>query len=269
MIIVVIIIIIILILICVVYNNNSEHLTPTEAVTNIASLYNNSTLTSTNMNVTDKLTVSGNTSMNGGASINGNTSIAGALDITGNVTLSEAKIGGNTIVTSEGLKANGVMTSTIVPNSNNELIIGSEETDLIIRRKIYKLDGNSSGGDLSGMMSGGNISLQDAIKRCEKSTICDRVTTDNNGNYWLKNTNDWRYLVGSFNWPEDAVFTGSIYYLPNCPTGITSQEECMQKAKNNNSSNWMYAPTLQQCCMWNDGDNYNESNMTTYYLKKF
>jgi len=255
----------------VLYNNNvdSEHLTPTEAVANIASLYNNGTLTSTNMNVTDTLTVSGNTSISGTTSVGGNTSVTGTLNVTGNTTLSEAKIGGNTIVTSEGIKANGVMTSKIVPNANNSLVIGSEETDLIIKRKIYKLSGNSRYGDLSGQMSGGSITLNDALKRCEKSSACDRVTTDNSGNYWLKNTNDWRYLIGSFNWPDDVTFSGSIYNLPNCPTGITSQEECMQKAKNNSSSNWMYAPTLQQCCMWSDTDNFSGSNMTTYYMSRY
>ncbi len=249
-----IIVIIIIIIFLAIYNHNIEHLTPNEAIANISSVYNNGMLTATNITVTDALTVNSNATISGAALIGGNATV------TGNTTLA-----GNTFVAQEGVTTKGIMTSTIVPHLDNNLIIGSEEANVNFKEKIYKLNGNSGYGDLSGALTG--PTLQQALQMCKHSAVCDRVTTDGTS-YWLKNTNDWTYMTGSLDWPSNIIFTGSIYNLPNCPTGITSQEECINIATNGGKRNWIWSPSRKQCCTWSNTDNFNGSNMTTYYIKR-
>lgn len=78
----------------------------TEAIQNLASMYNSGTITASNLNITGNLTVGGTSNMNGATNMSGSTNIsnltAGTASITGNATI------GGTTTMNDDLTLNAV-----------------------------------------------------------------------------------------------------------------------------------------------------------------
>ena len=258
-----ILICLIFVLLWIIYCHNIEHLTPIEAVSNIASLYNNELLTTSNINVTNKLTAQ---------TISGGTITANQLSINDVATANQLVINGLTTtnqltVNNQSSLNGGINTNTIATNKitgHGSLTIGDGGTDLITQKKVYQMNGNPTGGDIA-HFSG--ITQNQALTLCKNSAICDRVAFDGT-TYWLKNTNDYSCLLGSLDWTDDVIFTGTIANLPSCINGYTSQEQCMQLANNNGKRNWLWSPVSTGCCTWNNNDNFYGSNVVTYHIPK-
>jgi len=223
------ILVLIFVLFCVIDKNTNslkEHLEisqiSTEAIQNLASMYNNEKIVTNNLDVTKDAKITGNvkitgeTSVNNDANVSGNVRVGGNLAVVGNVT------------------ANNLKTDAMVP-SGDKLIIGSSDKPLILNQKYYVGRGlHTSGGDIK---NESYREINDVIKACRSDPRCDRIRKGTAGTgYWLKFSNDPNWLIGSTEWGPDIYFSGNYSDYDNSGgdnlgTGpATSFDDCYQRA---------------------------------------
>jgi hypothetical protein len=190
-----VLLVLIFIYICFINVHNNEHLTSLEAVTNIASLYNSNTLTAGTITSTGPMTSNNNLSIAGTAVINGETTV-GSLKSQGNIIANNINV------------SNTVKTNNIVPLTEETLSIGGPKNNVDIVQKYYTLNGsNVNGGDLSNAYS--YQDLDHAIMMCKGSPRCSTIWT-NGSQFWLKEPNNWDWIVGSPKWSNNTYFTQDI-----------------------------------------------------------
>lgn len=247
-----ILIIIFIILILYLTCSKNEHLTTTdETVQNIASMYNNGNVITTNLTSTGDTTVGGNltTSKNltvdGSATVNGNATIDGSTNINGPATIT-----------------GGITTNSITPTGT--LALGSTSQHLLLLQKIYTVDGYApQGGDL---YSGSYQDLEHATMICKGDPRCSSVFS-NGGNYWMKYANNSDWLIGSPEWTEHVYFTMYLNGTPASQTSATSFSDCYNKATTGKYDyfNFLTNNSGTNCNFFNKTDNGN----TTIFVKKY
>lgn len=290
-----IIILLIGIIIIVVLNNQYyETFDNNEAIQTLSSMYNNGALTATSINTTgasiiNDLTINGTLkSKSGGFSMDSNgavgaksLNIAGDINIAGNSSVSSNSNVAGTLttnaLTARIIQPNLGMTPTLtvgdgvspVAISGNPITIGDNKSDIIMKHKFYSVTGNLPGGDLANItLTTSEDSLKDALRICDANPACQSVTTDKNGGYWFKSSNNHSVIIGSSAWPDDIMFSGNVWNVPNTQ-GISGIHQCKELAKSNKKTNWLWSPNDNKACgYWNNNDTFNGSAYTTYFIKK-
>jgi hypothetical protein len=289
------IIIIVLIIIFVYFGNSdiAENFDNSEAIQNLSSMYNNNKLTTSNLNVTGGITTQDLTTK-------GTLTLAGTLQTpTSNITATpdgiltardvnvteNGNVNGNWVTNvlsarmiqpsptspAQGITINAAANPLVL--TGKTITIGDGKSDVIIKNnKMYSVTGNSTNGDIYSFNSTSKTAPDDAYVACRSYAPCSMVTTDNNGNYWLKTANDPRFIVGSFNWPDDITFSTNINDVPNGVSGASAQtlDQCKTLTKGNKKTNWLWSPTYNggYCANWNNDDTFWGSNYTSYFVKK-
>lgn len=290
-----IIILLIGIIIIVVLNNQYyETFDNNEAIQTLSSMYNNGALTATSINTTgasiiNDLTINGTLkSKSGGFSMDSNGAVgAKSLNIASDINVAgNSSVGSNSNVAGT-LTTNALTARIIQPNlgmnpvltvgdgvspvtiSGNPITIGDNKSDIIMKHKFYSVTGNLPNGDLTNItLTTSEDSLKDALKICDSNPHCQHVTTDKNGRYWFKSTNNHTTITGSFAWPDDITFSGAVHNVPYT-SGISGIQQCKDLAKSNKKTNWAWTGDATNICgYWNNNDTFDGSEYTTYFIKK-
>jgi hypothetical protein len=245
-------------------NIEREHLdstvtatTPAEAIQTLASLYNSNQLTANNIKVLQAMSVGADLTIGGNVTMKNATMDAATI-------AKDMVVKGNTFIGGNMSIGGDVTAKSLLPSDKGPLIIGNGNNDLLLRRKVYVIPGNTGGGDISNAKNYQDI--DHALVACKGLVNCQQVST-NGGTFWLKGSNNYDWLVGSPNWPNDVLFSSNISDNPTKIITAKTLMDCSIQTKMNNLDFFNYAPILNlgnNCRMYNSSGG---NGFKTHFVK--
>lgn len=267
-----IIILLLLIVLLYISLNNNEHLTdtPTEAIQNIASMYNNGNVITNKIQLSDKWSLSG-VGDNVGGTDNKDDWLRLA-DSTGKNLYGGMMIGKLNVDKDTEIKGNlklgqNLITPTI-KSDGDKIKIGKDDktNDVFIPRKWYTIGANFGGADLH-YWPKSKISLEDAKKYCNTRHDCTRLG-ENNDTIWFKYCNSGNNIVAGKDWPDEMVgcggaTDGSAYREDSA--NVKSLDDCKKKCKDAQDCDYAQYDIWERRCYLRKND---PSGIKTHFANK-
>lgn len=218
--------------------NKIEHLTdsPSEAVQNIASMFNNGNVITNKVQLGSKFSFSG-IGDNVGGQVNNDEWLR--LTDKDGTKYSGGIASGKLYVDTDATIKNNIVTKTIngatINSTGNKITLGNSDAsnDVFVPRKTYLINANFGNGDVYSI-SKSVMSSDDAIKYCNSRLDCTRIT-ENNDTFWFKNCNDGNWMVAGKDWPDEMVSCGGATEIGgDVQAGISSlnMKDCKTKCQN-------------------------------------